>query len=196
MALLRIPTFDARQEVVDSQRRFTPATLRSFNEAFRQVFTTVNQIAQLLGLTSQLQLAIAAANQAAAAAQAAADAANGVANDTRREAALVNSYIEPSRVLTATDTTITVASHTRFYADGTSVAVNGETIPTTGPGDVDYVFYDDPVRAGGTVTYLVDTTQPIQTGNRHVVGAVTVPGAGQPPNDGGNGPRPPGEVQP
>ena len=189
MALLRIPTFDARQEVVDGQRRFTPATLRSINDAFRQIFTVVNQIVDIFNLYDQLQTAVAAA-------QAAADAANGAVASTKREQALVNSYIEPASVLMADDMTITITAHTRYYADGTTAMVNGATVPTTGPSVVNYVFYDDPARTGGTVAYTVDTVAPVQTGDRHVVGAVSVPAAGAPAQPGGSGPRPPGYVIP
>jgi hypothetical protein len=106
-------------------------------------------------------------------------------------------YIEPSSVLTATPTTITIANHTRYYpqpsGDPISVSVTGGTVSATGSGDTDYVSYSDPMRAGGSVTYIVSTDAPTQTGDTHVVGAVLIPDTGT--ADGGDGPRRPGFVQ-
>lgn len=139
--------------------------------------------------------AAAAANAAAAAAQAQADAAAVTAAANAREAALVNSYITPSSVLTCTPAVITVAAHTRNYGDGTSVAVSAGTVATTSTGPVvNYVSYSDPARAGGAVTYIASTAQPTQGSDIHVVGAITVPATGT--ATGGNGPSPPGHVIP
>lgn len=183
--------------IVDGQGRPTAAFMRLINNNTDNLTNAINQIAIL----PEIQEALAAAQQAAQDAMDAADAANQAAGNaqqqtdaTKREAALQGSYIEPASVLSATPATITIAAHTRRYADGTSASVNGGTVPATASGDVDYVFYVDPTRAGGAVTYTRSTTAPVQTGDTHVVGAVTIPATGT--AEGGEGPRRPGYVEP
>lgn len=193
---IRIPTLTQAQPIVDTERKATNEFLRTINGVLGQIGYALNQIIVLPVIQAALaDLAIAtqAARDAADAANAAAGDAAAVAASNAREQALVNSYINPSSVLTASPTTITIASHTRMYADGTSVAVNGASAVATGPGDVDYVSYSDPNREGGAVTYIISTTPPVQTGNTHVVGAVEIPATGT--AQGGEGPRRPGFVE-
>jgi hypothetical protein len=197
--MIRLPRLQSLAPIVDKDGKPTLTFTRYFQAFAEQIELFVNKIAEILGITAQLDAAIAAANAAAAAAKLAADAAKDVADDAqtstdaqKREAALQTSYIDPDTVLTASLTTITIAAHTRRYSDGTSATVSAGTIAATGEGDVDYVFYDDPARAGGAVTYQVATVQPIQTGDRHVVEAIMIPATGT--SEGGGGPRPPGYV--
>jgi hypothetical protein len=189
MAIKHVDLADLQGTIplVDAQGLPSPAFLRFLNTTVRALKNGVNNLIDV-------QNAVDAANAAAATANAAAATANAAATTVGRDAALANSWIEPSSVLTATTTTITIASHTRFYADGTSVAVTGGTKPATGSGDVDYVSYVDAARAGGLVTFVVSTTQPAQTGDTHVVGAITIPATGT--TTGGKGPLRPGEVEP
>ncbi len=97
--------------------------------------------------------------------------------------AIVNSYTDPANVLTATYAnttgTITIAAHTRVYADGTSVAVDGGTITGLTADDLYYVFYSDPTRVGGAVVYQssLTATDAAQIGGIHSVGSVTIPDA-------------------
>jgi len=202
IAPIRIPTLTQAQPIVDTERKATNEFLRTMNGVLGQIGYALNQIL-ILPIIQQaiedLGDATAAAQAAADAASAAAEAANaaaaGAASNAAanaREAALQSSYIDPNSVLTATPDTITIAAHTRRYSDGTSVAVSGGTIAATAPDDVDYIYYDDPTRAGGSVTFQVSTTQPIQTGDRHVVEAILIPPTGT--AEGGGGPRPPGYV--
>jgi len=183
--------------IVDGQGRPTAAFMRLINDNTGNLAQAINQIAVL----PAIQEALAAAQQAAQDAMSAADAANQAADAaqqqtdaTKREAALQGSYIEPASVLTATPTTITIAAHTRRYADGTNASVNGGTVPATASNDVDYISYDDADRSGGVVDYTVSTTAPTQTGDTHVVGAVSIPATGS--AQGGEGPRRPGYVAP
>lgn len=92
---------------------------------------------------------------------------------------------------------VTVAAHTRFYADGASVAVDGDTLATgEAAASVLRIYYDDPRHAGGAVNYqyTVDPADaPIQTGSRHVVGRVEIPASG---TQDGAYPLPPGYVAP
>lgn len=163
---------------------------RYWDEAMTSIESSLNSILAL----PAIQAAIDAATTAAASANTAAAAAQTSITASTKENALINSYITPSSVLSATPTVITIASHVRHYADGTTASVSGGTVAATAATDVDYVSYVDPTRAGGAVTYSVSTTQPTQTSNTHVVGAVTIPGTGT--TTGGSGPKPPGFVQP
>lgn len=194
---IRIPSLQQRNPIVDDQGRMTPEFARRLQDILQSLAGAVNSL-QALPIIQEALAALPAviqeAQDAADAAQAAADGASGVAAANSREQALVNSYITPASVLSASPTIITVAAHTRYYADGTSAMVNGGTVPATASGDVDYVFYVDPERDGGTVTYQAALDQPPQTGDTHVVGAVTIPAAGT--ATGGRGPRKPGYVNP
>jgi hypothetical protein len=75
--------------------------------------------------------------------------------------------------------TITISDHTRLYPDK-AVRVTGATIPTGLTLNTDCaVFYDDPGRAGGAVTYQVVSTSggnrafpAYPNGGRHFVGRV------------------------
>jgi len=198
--VIRLPRLPSAA-IVDKDGKPTLTFTRYFQSFAERIELVINKIAELLGITEQLDAAIAAANAAAAEAKAAADSAQNAADTAqattdaqKREAALQGSYIEPDSVLMASPTSITIAAHTRYYADGTSVAVLAGTVIATASDDIDYVFYVDASRAGGGVTYQVSTTAPVQSGDTHVVGAVTVPATGS--TGGGRGPRPPGFVVP
>jgi len=186
---IRIPNLQQSNPIVDREGRMTTEFARRLNDILSQIVTLLNAIALLPEIQNQL-VNLDAATQAALDAAASAAA---LTDATKREQALVNSYIEPDSVLTASPTVITIAPHTRMYADGTSAPLNGGTATATGSGDTDYVSYVDPERDGGTVTYVVSTTPPVQTGDTHVVGAVLIPAAGT--SDGGSGPRRPGYVE-
>lgn len=195
--LVRIPTLTQTNPFVDEQRRLTNEALRTLNGALSQLGNAVNQLAALPEIQAALEAAkqaVIVAQDAAQAAQDAADAAQGQADATKREAALTLSYIDPDSVVTADPTTVFIAAHTRYYNDGTSVAVNGGSGPATAPNDINYASYVDPMRAGGAVTYIISTIPPTQTGDTHVVGAVMIPDDGV--VDGGSGPTRPGAVYP
>ena len=134
--------------------------------------------------------AAAIASTAAVTAQSAADGANSVAS-------LTNSGVTPNP-LSATDAganaTIAVAAHTRIYGDGSTLAIAGPVnITGLAYSTLFYVYYDDPTRADTTPTYATTTsaTTAAQTGDRHLVGAVTTPAAAAPPTTG-NEVQPPG----
>lgn len=199
--MIRLPRLQSMAPIVDKDGKPNLTFTRYFQSFAEQIELVINKITEILGITDELDLAIQAANAAAAAAKAAADAAQDVADEAqattdaqKREAALQGSYIEPDSVLSATTTTITIAAHTRMYADGTSVSVNAGSVTASGPDDVDYVVYTDEDRSGGFVFYMVVADPPVQTGDLHVVGAVTIPATGT--ANGGAGPRRPGFVSP
>jgi hypothetical protein len=193
---VRVATIRADSAIVDREGRPLSFFTRWLNDQLSNVVEAVNQIAEIPTIRAELEQAIDQANAAAQAAQDAADAAQGAATGASREQALVNSYITPSSVVSANSLNVFVDPHQRVYGDAsaTTVNVNGATILGSGPGDTVYVSYVDPARAGGAVTYVISTTPPIQTGDTHVVGAVTIPNTGT--SNGGTGPRPPGYVEP
>lgn len=148
--------------------RWWQEVAKSIEEAFANLEATVT--------------AVAAAQAAADAANAAAAAADAAAASITNEASLTNSYVT-GLTLTASDAgpsaSIAISAHTRVYGDGASVSVNSGNITGLAYSTVHYVYYDQPSRAGGAVSYQATTTQATaaQTGNRHFVGVVTTPAA-------------------
>lgn len=130
------------------------------------------------------------------AANALATAANATANAVQQASALAGSYPDPVGVLSADNTgAITIASHTRRYLDGTSASVDAGSLSGFANGAFVTVFYEDAGREGGAVTYQGTTGATSQEGNRHIVGSVTIPQAGDPPASG-NSPTAPGFTPP
>lgn len=173
---------------------------RYWDEAMKNIETSVNQILIL----PEIQAAIEAANEAAAAANTAAETAQEATTEQAKEASIVGSYIEadsftPPLLSVTSAGVVTVASHTRKYGNTTlnpSVSITGTSFTASGvaSGDVIRVYYDDADRSGGTVTWshTVDPTPPLaQSGDTHSVGTVVVPGTG---TSDGNYINPPGYV--
>lgn len=161
--------------------------MRGYNDNLDNIRRVIN------GLTEQVDLI----TQALELAGIALDTAEALA----KKDALTNSFVDPTAVLeaatSATDPTkaqITVANHTRKYGDDTSVAVTGGLLDLLNFGTLYYVYYDDPARNGGAVTYAVSTDVIVaaMTGVRHLVGSVITPTLSGDPPVGGGGPRPPG----
>lgn len=120
------------------------------------------------------------------AAQDLAQSAQSIAAETKAQQDITNSYTSPSAVLTASnDGNITIAAHTRVYGDGSSVAVNGGSLSGFSAGDYVSVYYDDPARSGGAVTYMGTTSAVAQAGARHSVGQIAIPQSGEAPSTGG-----------
>lgn len=135
--------------------------------------------------------AVAASQAATATAQAAIAA----------EQALINSYTDPTvamSALTQADGTVvvTIVNHSRVYADPamTRVSVNGGTLTGLALNTEYYVYYDDPTRAGGTVTYqyTTDNTVAAQVNGRHSLGGIATGGATDTDPINGGGVSPPG----
>lgn len=167
------------------------------------VLNQILSIPLIIDALADLDAAIAAAEAAADNAQAAADNAQNAADSTTSEASLVNSYVSnfTPPVISADNTgLVTIANHDRVYGDSTlnpTVSVTGGNVATGQPsGAVVRIYYNQPSRAGGAVTYLytVDPAPPpVQGGDTHSVGAVEIPAAGS--VDGG-WVRPPGYTGP
>lgn len=185
---IRIPALRGGRAIVDGKG----APLNDFqgwiNSAFSQLQNAQN--------------ATIAAQNAADAANAAAASANAAADSVTAESSLVNSFptnYTPPLISADSLGNVTIANHDRQYGDVTlnpTVAVTGDVIATgAAVAATVRVYYLDPTRAGGAVAYLftVDPADPpVQGGDTHVVGAVTIPGAG---TQSGNGVRPPGFVE-
>lgn len=144
--------------------------------------------AALAAATAAQATATAAASDAATAtadaAAAAADAASAAATATIGNSGTIGAFLQ------GFDDTISAAisipTHTRVYGDGTSVSVTADTIFGLAFSTTYYVYYDDPTRAGGGVTYNATTSQTTaaQTGDRHLVGQVDTPASGGATIDG------------
>jgi hypothetical protein len=186
---LNLPVFQRKIRLVDDNGLPT-LEFHTWLSDFARAITTndqgqqdiIDQIAEVVGLADDLDTAVTTAQTAADTAQAAAEGANSVASLTNSGTTGVT--------ITATDAganvTVTVSAHTRVYGDGTSVPVNGGSVTGLAYSTVYYIYYDDPTRAGGAVTYLATTseTTAAQTGDRHLVGVVTTPAAAAPPVNG------------
>lgn len=133
------------------------------------------------------------------------------ATATARELARINSYTDPTSVVTAADAgadaTITIANHTRVYPvqgsiDVPDLAIIGGTITGKAFSTQYFVYYDDTTLADTTPAYLsttdAATAQVGTAAGRHFVGEVTTPadggggttGGGGTPPGGGGGPLP------
>lgn len=182
--------------IVDREGRPTPAFMQPLQQQLTALKDAVNQLLAL----PEIQAALEDLDTATQAAQTAADAANAAAEATAAASSLATSYVT-GLTLSAQDAgasvTLTISNHTRVYGDGTSVAVTGGTITGVPYSTIARVFYDQPSRAGGSVTYQWTSSAETaaQTGNRHSVGAVTTPAALDPPVSG-NPIYPPGFALP
>jgi len=181
---------------------------RYWDEAMGQIEKTLRSILVL----PEIQEAIARAEAAAQTAQDAADTATMAASSAAGqaqaaadqaqtaalEASLVNSYpqVASGPLITASSAgVISIANHTRVYGDSTlnpSVSVTGGTIDTGAvAGNIVRIYYSDPARAGGTVTYsftIDPETSPAQGANIHSVGAAQIPDTGSIPGRNVNKP--------
>jgi hypothetical protein len=172
---------------------FPPRLQKLFNKAFGQIEAQINEILDVQAATDAANAAAVAANTAAVAAQTTAD-------DITASNALGTSYVTGltlSATDAGTDATITISGHTRHYPqpDGSTVdvAVTGGSLTGRSYDTSYYIYYDDPSRAGGAVSYQSTTSEgtAAQIGDRHTVGGVTTPAAAD-PDTSGEGTKPPG----
>lgn len=193
---LKLPRFQRLAAITEKDGTPSRAFHQWFDTYGKNIEDAFNQLADAVASIAAAQAAADAANAAAAAADAAASAAQGAADAVTTEAALNNSYVT-GLTLTATDAgtdaSITISAHTRVYGDGTSLAVSGGSLTGLAYSTFYYVYYVDPTRADTTPTYQATTSQTTaaQTGDTHLVGAVSTPAAAGGPIDG-VATRPPG----
>jgi hypothetical protein len=166
--------------------------------AINRVIAALSDVTNFNADTLQLILSALAANGIIVQRLEAIEAAQ---QNADRAQALLNSYTDPtvimsSRVNANGTATITIANHNRIYADPTktSVPVTGGTLTGLALETTYYVFYDDPSRTGGAVTYqyTTDNTVAAQTGNRHSLGGVSTGRSGDTDPTPGGGVSPPG----
>lgn len=204
---LKLKMLEAQQRYVDEQGRPTLQFQMHWQETMNAIMDTIAALVvsdsaqdDLLDEILAAQTAAAAANAAAAAANTAAANAQSAADDVTETQELATSYVSGATI-TATDVgadvTITISAHTRNYPqpDGsvTSVAVNGGSLTGRNYSTSYFIYYDDPARTGGAVTYQSTTSEATaaQVGDRHTVGSVITPAALGAPSDG-RYVRPPG----
>jgi hypothetical protein len=117
------------------------------------------------------------------------ETAETAADGVTEVATLTSSGVTPNP-LSASDAganaSVSIANHTRVYGDGTTVSVIGGSVTALAYSTLYYVYYDQPSRAGGSVSYAVTTNEAsaAQVGDRHLVGTVTTPAAAAPDTDG------------
>jgi hypothetical protein len=115
---------------------------------------------------------------------------------TVRRDAISASYTSPSGVLTAedagADASITIADHTRFWGDETSLPITGDVLTGLAFETTYAVYYDDETRAVTAPTFHATTdlatAQANYVAGRHLVGTVATPANGDPPVSGGTAP--------
>lgn len=187
-AFLRLDRLRNNIGIIDPKTGFPTSQYQAQTQRDKEsIEQSINALSQSV---LAIQSALAQAAEANRKAEQAADSVAVVQAETR----LQGSYTSPQNAVTADSAgNITIASHTRVYTDGTSVAITGGALSGFAIGNAVGVYYDDPTFANPAPTFLADTGggEAVQTNTRHVVGFVVIPGAGDPPASG-DGPTPPG----
>lgn len=185
---VKLPRLERAIIIVDGQGRPTTA----FHSWWQAIVKALESA--LTGLEASI-VAIEAALDAADIALAAADSAQTAADALNSSQELLNSSLNPAVVLSADSTgSITISAHTRTYGgSGGSVSVNGGAISGFSAGDYVNVYYSDPTRVGGTVTFQGTTGTIAQEGAIHTIGGIQIPTTG---TQDGYGYYPPGYIPP
>jgi len=173
----------AGQQIADKNGIADPRHIQTLNNAFRNIATNEAALAANEAELAQQQTANATLTQNVADALAALAAVQGqvsAVSGAQTSFALAESFTSPAVVLSSATSngsaTITVAAHTRRYADGSSVTVNGGSFAVTTKGTSYWVIYSDTARKGGAVSFQV-TTDPAaaaQIAGVHNLGSVYV----------------------
>jgi hypothetical protein len=184
--VLKLPRLPSGFKIINRDGSPTDTFQLWWNNVAGQLEANINAITAAL---EAADIAIAAAESAQAsadAAQAAADSAAAAGNAAALEGSINNSgVINEAAPLQADDAgNILIPNHERAYGNpalNPTVPVTGASIGTGGTtGDIFYVVYSDPTRAGGAVTFgfVDDPADAVQTASTHSVGSVTIPAAG------------------
>lgn len=162
---------------------------RYWDDAMRQIETLFEQILSLPTIQEEIETLRTDLETVSAISSEQLELLDGNLSAQQVDNSLRNSYIVPisGEVITADETgLITVTDHTRVYGDSSinpNVLVQGTSIVSAAlPGDIVRVYYRDPNRQGGAVTYeiTIDPAIPlVQEGEMHSVGVVEVPTLGE-----------------
>lgn len=188
---IAIPNLQERLPIVDEQRRPMSSFIRSLNLAFRQLATSFNGQAEIVAQLAALAGIVDDQGELIAAQQTQIEEIAEQQQLSNEALSLQNSGVtnEVGVMSVNTGGSVTVADHTRTYGDSAlnpPVSVNGAVVATGQPTDtVVYIFYSDPARVGGAVTYQwsVDSDALVQSGSNHAVGSAQVPPSGSAPGD-------------
>jgi hypothetical protein len=192
----KVPALDMGMPIVNPNGSPNPQFARLWLETIKGLATAIDAVATAQAAATEAHAAATAAGNAAETATTAAGAANtaaasatNLANDAADANAIANSGTT-GLTITSTDagTSISVAisSHTRIYADGSSVAVTGATLTGLNYSTLYYFYYHDGAHTGGAVTYhpTTNVADTIQSGDVHSVGGVRTQAAAAPPVNG------------
>lgn len=186
---INIAPIQERLPIVDEQRRPMASFVRALNKTFRQLVTASNDQSAIVLQLAELAGIVDAQGELITAQQTQIDDLSEGQQSTASQISLANSGVinEAGDFYADFDTmTIHVPNHERVYGDaalnplvavfgGGALDISGST-----PGDIFYISYSDPTRAGGAVSFIPsgDPESSVQSGNNHYVGTVTVPAAG------------------
>lgn len=193
--MLKLTPLQARFPITNKDGVATNGFIDLLNRAFSNIENSdnsqgdlLNQIAAILNITNANATEI--------------ERLKNQQDATVAENALINSYTDPTAVLsafTANDglsATVAVINHNRIYADAakTTVPVLGKSFPNLLINTVYYLYYDDPARVGGNVDIKFSTNNldAAQTGMRHSLGSIQTGGANDTDPIDGGGVNPPG----
>ncbi len=179
---LDIPSLGLDTDAIILTRQIDPATMKV---TLTLIGETDTKHAYALGLTGTAPPTPALGQTAEERDDLAAAATNPTGLD---EALIGSSYVTDADpldgVIQATDTAITIETHTRTYSDKT-VSVTGDTLTTEDDGltaivasTLYHIYYDDIDRAGGAVTLLAtqvaqDAANSPTNPSRHYMGSIT-----------------------
>lgn len=195
---ISIPPLQERNPIVDADRRPVVSFIRALNNAFRQISASFNNQAEIVEQLAILAGIVDDQGELISAQQDQIDGLQSQGTDLEREQSIVNSGIinvGTPPMISADDTgNIYLSDHERRYGNpaiNPTVSVTGGSATEGLPGNRVYVYYDDPTRSGGAVTYQysLDAADAIQGGDRHSVGSVEIPVTG---TSDGTYVRPPG----
>lgn len=203
---LKLTPWDNITSFVDDKGRLTMRAQLWLQDALKQLYDEFGALAAAQAAEQAADLANSAAmaaNAAALDAQGAANNAQGAANNAQGAAnnaqgaadaaaqaqALASSGVTGlamSAIDAGSSATIIISGHTRVYGDGSSVVVSGGSVNGLGYETDYYVYYSDPDRSGGAVTYQASTNpdNAIQVGDTHSVGEIVTPPSAGPSRDG------------
>jgi hypothetical protein len=179
---LRLPRLNSTDSITDDTQRPSFSFQRFWQSVVVAIEAAFNAQSDAIAAIAAAQTAADNANAAAATAQAAAASSSA----SSALASSGTSGLTLTAIDAGTDATIQISAHTRIYADGSSVAVSAGTVTGKSYSSTYYVYYSDPSRAGGSVSYQasLSSADAVQTGAIHSLGTVTTPAAAGGPSTG------------